>query len=54
MYQFNLNNSIIDFIIDDNIYKQGYYSPGLNIPIKAVNILKTERADYVIILSLNF
>jgi hypothetical protein len=54
MYQFNLNHSIIDFIIDDNIYKQGYYSPGLNIPIKAVNILKTERADYVIILSLNF
>lgn len=54
MYQFNLNHSIIDFIIDDNIYKQGYYSPGLNIPIKAVNILKIERADYVIILSLNF
>ena len=54
MYQFNLNHSIIDFIIDDNIYKQNYYSPGLNIPIKAVNILKTERVDYVIILSLNF
>ena len=54
MYQYKLNQSIIDFIIDDNIYKQNYYSPGLNIPIKPVNILKTERADYVIILSLNF
>ena len=54
MYQYKLNHSIIDFIIDDNIYKQNYYSPGLNIPIKPVNILKTERADYVIILSLNF
>jgi hypothetical protein len=54
MYQFNLNNNIIDFIIDDNIYKQDYYSPGLNIPIKSVNTLKTEHVDYVIILSLNF
>jgi dTDP-4-dehydrorhamnose reductase len=54
MYQFNLNNSIIDFIIDDNIYKQNYYSPGLNIPIKSVNILKIQKFDYVIILSFNF
>ena len=54
MYQFKLNHDIIDFIIDDNIYKQNYYSPGLNIPIKSVSILKTERVDYVIILSLNF
>ena len=54
MYQFNLNNSIIDYIIDDNIYKQEYYSPGLNIPIKSINILKTQKFDYIIILSLNF
>lgn len=54
LYQFNLNHAMIDFIIDDNIYKQNYYSPGLNIPIKSINTLKTKMADYVIILSLNF
>ena len=45
---------MIDYIVDDNIYKQDYYSPGLNIPIKSSHILNIDKIDYIIILSCNF
>jgi len=54
LHQYNLSNHVIKFIIDDNIYKQNYYTPGLNIPIKTINILDLENVDYIIILSWNF
>jgi dTDP-4-dehydrorhamnose reductase/2-polyprenyl-3-methyl-5-hydroxy-6-metoxy-1,4-benzoquinol methylase len=54
LHQFNLSNSTIKYIIDDNIYKQNFYSPGLHIPIRSINILETEIINYVIILSCNF
>ena len=54
LHQYNLSNYIIKFIIDDNAYKQNYYSPGLNIPIKSIHILDLEKVDYIIILSWNF
>ena len=54
LHQFKLSRYIFEFIIDDNIYKQQFYSPGLHIPIKGFNILKTEKIDYIIILSWNF
>lgn len=54
LYQYKLSNYTIKFIIDDNIYKQNYYTPGLNIPIRSINILDVEKIDYIIILSWNF
>jgi dTDP-4-dehydrorhamnose reductase/SAM-dependent methyltransferase len=54
LYQYNLNRKLIDYIIDDSIYKQNYYSPGLNIQIKPMSYLDTHRVDYIIILSWNF
>jgi len=54
LYQFKLTNKIIKYIIDDNIYKQDYFTPGLHIPIKSSNILKIDHVDYIIILSWNF
>ena len=54
LYQYKLSNKTIDYIIDDNIYKQEYFSPGLHIPIKASHILEIEKIDYIIILSWNF
>ena len=54
LYQFKLTNKIIKYIIDDNIYKQDYYTPGLHIPIKSSNILNIDKIDYIIILSWNF
>lgn len=52
LHQFKLSE--IEFIIDDNIYKHNYYSPGLHIKIKQFNILDTEKIDYILILSWNF
>jgi SAM-dependent methyltransferase len=54
LYQYNLNSKLIDYIIDDSVYKQNYYSPGLNIKIKPISYLDTHRVDYIIILSWNF
>ena len=54
LYQYKLTNKNIDYIIDDNIYKQNYYSPGLHIPVKSSHILNIDKIDYIIILSWNF
>lgn len=54
LHQYKLNNRIIDFIIDDNVYKHNHFSPGLHIPIKPISILETKSIDYIIILSWNF
>jgi len=54
LHQLKVSNSIIKYIVDDNIYKQGLFSPGLNIPIRAFDALETESVDYIIILSCNF
>lgn len=54
LYQYKLTNKHIHYIIDDNIYKQNYYSPGLNIPIKSSHILNLDTIHYIIILSWNF
>jgi dTDP-4-dehydrorhamnose reductase/SAM-dependent methyltransferase len=54
LYQYKLSKHTIDYIIDDNIYKQNYYSPGLHIPIKSIEILDIDKVDYIIILSWNF
>lgn len=54
LHQFKLSNKLFEFIIDDNIFKQNLYSPGLHIPIKSFEILDVEKIDYIIILSWNF
>ena len=54
LHQYKLNNRMIDFIIDDNVYKHNHFSPGLHIPIKPLSILETKTIDYIIILSWNF
>ena len=54
LHQFKLSGKLFECIIDDSIYKQNYYSPGLHIPIKPFDILQIEKIDYIIILSWNF
>lgn len=39
MYEFGLDNSVIQYIIDDSPYKIGKYSPGLHIPIVSSKVL---------------
>ena len=52
LHQFKLSE--FEFLIDDNIHKHNYYSPGLHIKIKQFNVLDTEKIDYILILSWNF
>jgi len=54
LYEYRLNNALIDYIIDDSIFKQNFYSPGLHIPIKSIHHLSVSKVDYIIILSWNF
>ena len=54
LYQYKLKRNLFEFIIDDSIYKENYYSPGLHIPIQNINSLDCYNIDYVIILSWNF
>jgi dTDP-4-dehydrorhamnose reductase len=54
LYQYKITNKLIDYIIDDNIYKQNYFSPGVHIPIKSSHGLNIDKIDYIIILSWNF
>jgi dTDP-4-dehydrorhamnose reductase len=54
LYQYKLSSSTIEYIIDDSIFKQNFYTPGLHIPIKSSNMLDIDNIDYIIILSWNF
>lgn len=54
MYEFGLNNDILDFIVDDSPLKQELFSPGLHIPIYSSSFLDTLKPDYLLILAWNF
>ena len=54
MYEFGLDNYILDFIVDDSPLKQGLYSPGLHIPIFSSSYIETFKPDYLLILAWNF
>jgi hypothetical protein len=54
LHQYKITRHLMDYIVDDNIYKQNYYSPGLHIPICSSHILHVDPVDYIVILSWNF
>jgi len=43
----NFINFKLDFIIDDNVMKQGYLTPGMNIPIVSIDILKQYESNKI-------
>lgn len=49
----NLDNSMVDYVTDASLHKQGKYTPLTNIPIVSDAILKDYEKVYVIILSWN-
>lgn len=53
-YHFNINNSDIDFIVDDNPLKQGLFSPGKHIPVHSPDKIYDLKPDYLVILAWNF
>ena len=53
-YHFGINDTDIDFIVDDNPLKQGLYSPGKHIPVYSSEKIYEKKPDYILILAWNF
>lgn len=51
---FGIDNKILDYIVDDNPYKQDLYTPGTHIPIFDIPQIQKTNPDYVLILSWNY
>jgi hypothetical protein len=54
MGHFNLDESVLDFIVDDNPLKQGLYTPITHIPVLSAEAIYQKKPDYVLILAWNF
>ena len=50
----NINNTIIDYIVDDSPLKVGLYTPASHIPVESSNKLNERLPDYILILAWNF
>ena len=53
VYHFGLGPAL-SFIVDDNLSKQGLFSPGLHIPVLSPQMLYERKPDYVLILAWRF
>jgi hypothetical protein len=49
MHHYNIN--FLDSLYDDFKVKQGLYSPGFNVPVKASSKIYKDNPDYIIILA---
>lgn len=49
----NIGNNFIDYIVDQNPYKQGLFLPGTHIPIKSPDEIQKTKPDYVVIIPWN-
>ena len=51
---FSIGQEFLDYIIDDNSWKQGLYSPGKRILVVSSKVLVNDKVDYILILAWNF
>lgn len=51
---FKIGPEILDYIVDDSIYKQGLYTPGTHIQILPFEKIEETKPDYIFILAWNF
>ena len=51
---FGIGAADLEFVADRSTVKQGRYTPGTHLPIKAPEALMEERPDYVLLLTWNF
>ena len=49
----NIGNNFIDYVVDQNPYKQGLFLPGTHIPIKNPDEIQKTKPDYVVIIPWN-
>jgi SAM-dependent methyltransferase len=54
MYEFGLDQNIIDFIVDDSAWKQGRFTPGTHIPVLPAAQLMERRPDACVVFAWNF
>ena len=54
MAHFGLDETMLDFIVDDNPLKQGLFTPITHIPVLSSKALYVRKPDYVLILAWNF
>jgi len=54
MYEFGLDGTSIDFIVDDSSWKQGRFTPGTHIPVLPSAALRERRPDWCVIFAWNF
>lgn len=51
---FKIGPEILDYIVDDSIYKQGLYTPGTHILVAPSSKISETKPDYILILAWNF
>lgn len=54
MNHFGIDETILDFIVDENPLKQGLYTPISHIPVMPSSEIYSKKPDYVLILAWNF
>lgn len=54
MHHFELDGSLIDYIVDDNPLKQGMFTPGFHIPVVPPSEITSRPTDYILLLAWNF
>ena len=48
-----IDREYVEYVVDKNLYKQGLYLPGSNLPIKDPQEIKNTKPDFVMILPWN-
>jgi hypothetical protein len=53
IYHFEIGG-YLDYLVDDNLAKQGRFSPGLHLPVLPSSALCERKPDYVVVLAWRF
>ncbi len=49
-----IGTDVLDYVVDRNVHKHGYYMPGVRVPIVGPERLREDRPDYTLLLAWNF
>jgi SAM-dependent methyltransferase len=49
-----LDSTLLDYVVDRNVHKQGLFMPGVHLPIRAPEALLETRPDYLLLLAWNY